>query len=156
MHRQTRPHRTLTAFLAVLALLWSQLALAAYVCPGARHTPGQGPAAAASAVSMAERMAAGEPCAGMAGPGDSAASNNSTSASAQPALCHQHCADAPQSADTAQSPVPTVPVLVAAWPALLLPVGWALGASPPAHRAAQAPRRPPPEPLFLATLRLRV
>jgi hypothetical protein len=160
MHRLTRPHRTLTAFLAVLALLWSQLALAAYACPGAGHAPGIATDAATSRLSMAERMAAGEPCDGMAERGDrhsdTGSESHSNSNSAQSALCHQHCADAPQSADAAQPPVPTLPVLVQAWPAPLLPVAWAVGAPPPAHRAAQAPRRPPPAPLFLATLRLRV
>lgn len=149
MHRQSRPHRSLTAFLAVLALLFSQLALAAYACPGAVHAGAtQDGAASASAMAerMAERMAAGEPC-------DRGASADG---SEQPALCHQHCADAPQSADTAQPTLPTLPALAPAWPAPPRPVLLASGAPPPAHRVAEVALRPPPNPLFLSTLRLRV
>jgi hypothetical protein len=138
MHRLSRPHRSLTAFLAVLALLWSQLALAAYVCPGTGEAPGT--------PTMAERMATGEPCDGVADAGDAG----------QPTLCHQHCADAPQSADTAQLPVPSLPALVQAWPAPLRAATPVTGAEPPASRAAEAAPRPPPNPLFLSTLRLRV
>jgi hypothetical protein len=138
MHRLSRPHRSLTAFLAVLALLWSQLALAAYACPGT------GENSAASA--MSERMAAGEPCDGMTG----------TVEAAQPALCHQHCADAPQSAATAQLPMPMLPMLLQAWPAPWRLVHLALAAPLPAQRSAGVALRPPPNPLFLATSRLRV
>ncbi len=138
MHRLSPPHRSWTAFFAVLALLWSQLALAAYVCPGT------GPAPAAS--TMAERMAAGEPCDGMTGAADAA----------QPALCLQHCADAPQSADTAPATGPSLPALVAVWPALWPSWRLALAAPLPARRSAAAASRPPPNPLFLATSRLRV
>lgn len=142
MHRLARPHRTLTAFLAVLVLMWSQWALAAYACPGGGHAPG----APISPVAMAERMAAGEPCDGMADAGGSD----------QPALCHQHCADAPQSADTAQPPVPALPALLQAWPAPARPLPVALATAPPGQRDAAAALQAPPDPLFLSTLRLRV
>jgi hypothetical protein len=134
-HRLARPQRRWTAIFAVLALLFSQLALAAYVCPGL--------GSAAGATAMAERMAAGEPCDGMVD-------------SAQPVLCHTHCADAPQSADTAPVPVPALPGLLQAWPMPMGPALLAADAQAPARRAADAAPRPPPEPLFLSTLRLRV
>jgi hypothetical protein len=135
MHRLARRQRLCTAVFAVLALLFSQLALAAYACPGA--------GGAAGAATMAERMAAGEPCDGMAD-------------GVQPALCHSHCADAPQSADTASVPTPTAPLLLQAWPMPTVPGLLAVDAQAPARRAAEAAPRPPPEPLFLSTLRLRV
>lgn len=138
MHRLSRHHRTFTAFVAALVLLWSQLALAAYACPGAGNTTAPS--------TMAERMAAGEPCAGLADPIDTP----------QPALCHPHCAGAPESADTAPQPVLAQPALLAAWPAPLLPVVWVEGTPAPGGGSAEAVPRPPPKPLFLATLRLRV
>jgi hypothetical protein len=134
MHRLSRPRRTWTACLAVLVLLWSQLALAAYACPGT------------GAAAMAERMAAGQPCDGMADAGDTA----------QPALCHQHCADASQSADTAQPPVPTLPMMLLAWPAPVRLLPGVPGAVPPVQGVAGTALRPPPNPLFLSTMRLRV
>jgi len=63
-------HRLITTFFVVLSVLFSQLALASYACPG-------------QAGAMAETMAAGEPCEGMD--------------QAQPVLCHQHSAAAAQS-----------------------------------------------------------
>jgi hypothetical protein len=146
MHRASRPHRTLTAFLAVLVLMWSQWALAAFVCPGLGHAAGTAAGASPSSLAMAERMAAGEPCDGMAAGGDNVPS----------ALCQPHCADAPQSADTPPTPGPTLPALVQAWPAPLQPAQEALGTGMPAQCADEATPRGPPKPLFLATLRLRV
>jgi hypothetical protein len=75
---------------------------------------------------------------------------------AQPALCHSHCADAPQSADTAPLPVPALPLLLQVWPVPMGPLLLAADAQAPARRAANAAPRPPPAPLFLSTLRLRV
>jgi hypothetical protein len=120
--------RLLTALVAVLSLLFSQMALASYVCPGMGDT-----------ASMAQMMASGQPCEGMD--------------PVQPVLCHQHGADAPQSFEAIKIPTPTLPMLVQ-----VLVVPLALDATP----AAAAPlgstpeARPPPDPLFLATLRLRV
>ncbi len=146
MHRPSRFHRSLTALLAVLALLWSQLALAVYVCPGVGVRTG--------APTMVERMAAGEPCDGIA---DSVVTGQ-TAQTAQTALCHQHCTNAPQSAGTPQPPLPTLPVLVQAWPVpqSLAPVVSAPDALPAAHKAGTVAPRPPPNPLFLASLRVRV
>ena len=57
-----------TVVFVILSLLFSQLALAAYVCPVEANPAG-----------MAEMMAAGMPCDGVG--------------AAQPGLCHQHGVD---------------------------------------------------------------
>ena len=123
-----RLQRLTTTFFVVLSLLSSQLALANYVCP-----------AQADAVAMAEMMAAGEPCEGMD--------------HAQPVLCHQHSAGAAQSFEAVKLPAASVPMVVQV---LVLPlVLEAVEAE--ALPAASAPEaRPPPDPIFLSTLRLRV
>jgi len=123
-----RLHRCATPFFVVLSLLFSQLALAGYVCPGQ-----------SDAAAMAAMMAAGEPCEGMD--------------PAQPTLCHQHSAGAAQSFEAAKVPAASLPAIVQVLelPVLLEP---ACVTTVPvtAHCEAQAP----PAPLFLATLRLRV
>ena len=117
-----------TTLVVVLSLLFSQLALANYVCPGK-----------ADAAAMAEKMAAGEPCEGMD--------------QAQPVLCHQHSADAAQSFEAVKVPAASLPMVVQV---LVLPlVLEAVEAEAlPATSAPEA--RPPPDPIFLSTLRLRV
>ena len=128
MRRRRTPHRLLTTFFVALSLLFSQLALANYVCPGTNDMS-----------AMAEMMAAGEPCEGMD--------------QAQPVLCHQHAASAAQSFEMIKVATPTMPAIVQ-----VLTVPLALEA----QRAAALPvalaseARPPPDPLFLSTLRLRV
>jgi hypothetical protein len=119
-----------TAFLVVVSLLFSQLALANYVCsPGASET------------GSVMEMASGEPCEGMA------------SDTSQPVLCHQHCADAPQSLDAAKVPTVSLPAVVYV---LTVPVRLE-GAQGVAHgHGAGSNAYPPPEPVFLSTLRLRV
>ena len=121
-------HRLTTTLFVVLSLLFSQLALANYVCPGQGDTAG-----------LAETMAAGEPCEGLD--------------PAQPVLCHQHSAGAAQSFEAVKLPVASLPMVVQV---LLLPlVLEAVEAE--ALPAASAPEaRPPPDPVFLSTLRLRV
>jgi hypothetical protein len=128
MSRRSFPHRLMTTFAVVLSLLFSQLALANYVCP-----------TRADAAAMADAMVAGEPCTGMD--------------EVQPVLCHQYGANATQSFEMAKVATPTppaivqvlvVPVLLDTADAVALP----FGATPQA--------RPPPDPVFLATLRLRV
>jgi hypothetical protein len=119
-----------TTVLVVLALLFSQLALASYICAGAT---GDEPAAM--------EMANGEPCARMVAQAD------------ESALCHQHCADAPQSFDGVKLPSPSLPAVVQV---VVLPLALHVDAR---HTLATAdgglaPR--PPEPVFLSTLRLRV
>lgn len=85
MPRRSSIHRLLTFM--VLSLLFSQLALANYVCPQQSAT-----------AAMAAMMAAGEPCAGMD--------------TEQPVLCHQYGINAPQSAEWAKLPTPSLPAIV--------------------------------------------
>ena len=127
MHRRSI-HRLTTTLFVVLSLLFSQLALANYVCPGQ-----------ADITAMVEMMAAGEPCEGMD--------------QAQPVLCHQHSAGAAQSFEAVKLPAASVPMVVQV---LVLPlVLEAVEAEAlPATSAPEA--RPPPNPIFLSTLRLRV
>jgi len=121
-------HRVTTTFFVVLSLLFSQLALASYVCPG------QGDAEAMAAV-----MAAGEPCEGMD--------------QAQPTLCHQHSTGTVQSFEAIKLPAASQPVVVQV---LELPSVLDAGEAVALPMAATAQARPAPDPLFLSTLRLRV
>ncbi len=128
MLRIARLHRTVTAFFAVAVLLFSQLALATYVCPGA-------PAVEA----MAAMAAAGVPCEGMD--------------AVQPVLCHQYGMSAAQSFEAVKVPTPSLPAVVQVW---VLPAVLPLAGDPDLPGQEGAEPRPPPDPLFLATLRLRV
>ena len=125
-----RPYfpRLATTFFVVFATLFSQLALAAYACP-----------AEAEGAAMAQMMASGEPCEGMD--------------PAQPVLCHQHSAGAAQSFDDVELPVATLPLLVQV---LVLPMAPQAVDAVAVPVAASPEARPPPDPIFLATLRLRV
>jgi len=125
---RTSFHRLSTAFFMVLSLLFSQLALANYVCP-------QQSAAAA----MAEMMAAGEPCAGMD--------------TEQPVLCHQYGVNAPQSAELAKLPTPSLPSIIQV---LEVPAVVDASRASTLTVATALETRPPPDPVFLSTLRLRV
>ncbi|WP_230559056.1 hypothetical protein [Variovorax paradoxus] len=119
----------MTAFLVVLSLLFSQLALASYVCPGA-----------VDAVSTAEMaMAPGEPCEGMD--------------TAQPVLCHQHAADMSLSFEPVKLATPSLPAIVQVLrvPLVMVAQGHALP-----QQARPERQHPPPDPVFLETLRLRV
>jgi hypothetical protein len=121
--------RLSTTCLVVLSLLFSQWALASYVCPG--------PIDAESMAAMV--MTADEPCEAMD--------------QAQPVLCHQHCSAAAQSLEAVKLPVVPLAALVQVLqlPPVLDP------AEPVAVLLAAKPEaRPPPDPLFLTTLRLRV
>ena len=128
MFRNRRRHRFLTALLVVMSLLFSQLALANYVCPGEQDGS-----------AMAQRMAAGEPCQGME--------------SGQTALCQQHATAASQAVDHLKVLTPTLPALAQA---LFLPVLDLAARAPTLPLSAQLEPHPPPGPLFLSTLRLRV
>jgi len=123
------PRRCTTAFFVVLSLLFSQLALASYVCPGAADAGPTGEMA----------MAPGEPCEGMD--------------TAQPVLCHQHAADMSLSFEPVKLATPSLPAIVQVLlvPLVLVAQGHAL---PPQARPER--QHPPPDPVFLATLRLRV
>lgn len=117
-----------TAFFVALSLLVSQLALASYVCPQE-----------ADVEAMTAMMAAGQPCEGMD--------------PQQPALCHQHSADPAKTFEGVKLPAAAQPAVVQ-----LVELPWVLGesearAAPP---SACPEALPPPDPLFLSTLRLRV
>ncbi|KQW37138.1 hypothetical protein [Rhizobacter sp. Root404] len=121
-------HRLTTTFFVVLSLLFSQLALANYVCPGQ-----------ADAAAMAQMMAAGEPCEGMD--------------QAQPVLCHQHSAGAAQSFEVVKLPAASVPMVVQV---LVLPLVLDAVEAEALPATSSPEARPPPDPVFLSTLRLRV
>ena len=125
IRRSTR--RLATACFAALSLLFSQLALASFACPGQ-----------ADALAMLE-MAAGMPCEGMD--------------TEQPALCHQHAANPGKTVEALKLPVISLPLLVCV---LELPRLLAADALRTAPLAAAPEARPPPDPLFLSTLRLRI
>ncbi len=127
MFRHRRPFRCLTGFFLVLSLLFSQLALANYVCPG------QSDRAAMAA------MTAGEPCQGMD--------------DIQPVLCHQHGTGSSQAVEQLKAAAPTLPALVQVL-FLLSPDLSSRALTLPVSGKPEV--RPPPDPLFLSTLRLRV
>ena len=119
--------RRMTSWVMVVALLFSQLALASYVCPGTTASE-----------QMSEKMARGMPC-----DGDDPA---------MPVLCHQHATDASQSFEMAKVAAPSLPVVVQM---LVVPVA-PDRARPLAVPFGERPEaQPPPDPLFLQTLRLR-
>lgn len=126
MHR--RLHRLATTLVVVLSLLFSQLALARYVCPQQ-----------ADIEAMAAMMEAGQPCAG-ADP-------------VQPALCHQHAADPASTFEAVKLPVAGLPAIVQVIERPPL-TGAPAGCIVPATARCEA--QPAPDPLFLSTLRLRV
>ena len=120
--------RCRTAALLVLSLLFSQLALSAYVCP-----------AQAGPAGMAEMMAAGMPCDGA----DPVQAN----------LCHQHGVDLARLFELAQAASPSLPTVIQVLLIPAAPIEPEAGALP---RAATSEAQPPPDPIFLSTLRLRV
>jgi hypothetical protein len=121
-------HRLSITLAVVVSLLFSQLALAGYVCP-----------AEGRAQTMARMMAAGEPCNGMD--------------EIQPLLCHQHCAAAAQSFELVKLPTATLPALLQM---IVLPLEADAGATVDLPTGAMVDARRWPPPVFLATLRLRV
>ena len=124
-----RPVHRLTATLfVVMSLLFSQLAMASYACP-----------AAAGSAAMAEMVASGMPCDGMD--------------QAQPALCHEQATSAPQSIEAVKVPVPSLPMVIQVLQLPLVLDAAEAVAVPPADTPEA---RPPPDPLFLSTRRLRV
>jgi hypothetical protein len=123
-----RLHRIAIATLAVLSLLFSQLALASYVCPQQKAIE-----------TMAAMMEAGQPCEGMD--------------SSQPALCHQHSADPARAPEAVKLPTAAQPAVVQVLELPAVSEASTVGVVV-AFGAPEA--RPPPAPLFLSTLRLRV
>ena len=123
-----RLHRLTTTFLMVLSLLFSQLALASYVCP-----------LDADAEAMAAMMQAGQPCEGMD--------------TQQPALCHEHSANHPKTFEAVKLPAVA---LVAVIQVLELPFALDALEAHAVPAMAWPEVHPPPDPLFLTTLRFRV
>ena len=121
-------HRLTTTFFVVMSLLFSQLALANYVCPEQQDV-----------AAMAEMMASGMPCEGMD--------------TDQPALCAEHSSSALQSFETVKLPTVSVPMVVQV---LELPLELEAAAARAIPAVATPEAQPPPDPLFLSTLRLRV
>lgn len=117
-----------TILFVVLSLLISQLALANYLCPA--EAPPQ---------DMAAMMAAGVPCEEMD--------------RTQPALCHQHAADPGQVVQAPQVMSPTLPALIQV---LVVPAALSATDAVAIPHASTPEAQPPPDPIFLATLRLRV
>jgi hypothetical protein len=110
-------HRIGITFLVMVSLLFSQLALANYICS---TVSGQ--------EQMVMEMASGEPC-------------------------HQHCTNAPQSFEAVKLPTVSLPAVVQI---LLVPVSIDVAAQEADTFAEAGLGQPPPEPVFLSTLRLRV
>jgi hypothetical protein len=123
-----RLHRLTTTFFVVLSLLFSQLALARYVCPQEVNVE-----------AMAAMMEAGQPCDGMD--------------EDQPVLCHQHASDPARTFEAVKLPVVGQPVVAQV---LELPTVLEAEAARVVPPTATSEAQPPPDPLFLSTLRLRV
>lgn len=121
-------HRLRTTLFVVLSLLVSQQALASYLCP-----------AQPDAAAMAAMVEAGLPCSGMD--------------EVQPVLCHQHSADPAKTFEAVKLPAAVQPAVVQV---LELPLVIEARASRAVPAAATSEAQPPPDPLFLSTLRLRV
>jgi hypothetical protein len=123
-----RLHRLTTTFFVVLSLLFSQLALASYVCP-----------LEADAEAMAAMVQAGQPCDG--------------TDTQQPALCHEHSASPAKTFEAVKLPAVA---LVAVVQVLLLPFVLDALEAHAVPATASSEVHPPPDPLFLTTLRFRV
>lgn len=128
MARRLIRHRCLITFLVIMSLLYSQLALASYVCPGEPD-----------AVTMSKMMESDEPCQGMD--------------TVQPVLCFQHSADMSLSFEPVKLTTPSLPAVVqlVVMPLVLVSEGHALP-----QQAVPERQHPPPDPVFLSTRRLRV
>lgn len=124
-----RSHRLATTFFVVLSLLFAQLALARYVCPQQ-----------AGAEAMAAMVQAGVPCQGMD--------------PVQPALCHEHSADPGKAFEAVKLPAAGLPAIVQVIEHPLVFEADAPRGAVPAAGTTEG--QPPPDPLFLSTLRLRV
>ncbi|MGJ7491386.1 hypothetical protein [Variovorax sp. ZT4R33] len=121
-------HCCLTSIFVVVSLLFSQLALAGYVCPGVPDTD-----------AMAEMMATGAPCEGMD--------------TAQPVLCFQHAADMSLSFEPVKLTTPSLPAIVQL---VVMPVALVSESHALPQQAVPEWQHPPPDPVFFATRRLRV
>jgi len=135
-----RTHRLATVIAVVLSLLFSQLALANYVHPAT---------AAVDSDAIEMQMADGAPCPGM----DAMSAAPMQMDKSQPVLCHQQCVNAPQSFEPMKAPAVSLPAIVQV---LLVPLVLDDAKTLRGEFAVLAPPRPPPDPLFLSTGRLRV
>src|SRR4051794_13630851 len=117
MFRNAARRLRITA-VVVLSLLFSQLALASYVCPGEEDV-----------AAMAQMMAAGVPCEGMD--------------PTLPVPCHQHFADAAQSSESAKLPALTAPAVLQV---LLVPLQLEPVQVNDRPRGNLSEARPPPDP----------
>jgi len=124
-----RSHRLTTAFFVVLSLLFSQLALARYVCPQQVDVE-----------AMAAMAQDGVPCQGMD--------------PIQPGLCHEHSAQPGKAFEAVKLPAASQPAVVQVIEHPLVLAEQAVRTLVPP--AATPEGQPPPDPLFLSTLRLRV
>ena len=89
-------HRLLIVLVALVSLLFMQLAVAGYVCPAGM------PGMKAEVTDVSAH--AGMPCAG--------SMSETSKDDVQPALCHAHCHSDQQSADTYQLPdLPVMPAI---------------------------------------------
>jgi len=117
----------MTSLVVVVSLLFAQFAMARYVCPGA-----------ADVHRMIAMKASGTPC-------------DELDAKA-PLLCRQHAIDASQSFEMAKVATPTLPIVVQVVVVARSDVEDS-AAQPFSDRPEE---QPPPDPVFLQTLRLRV
>ena len=109
----------------MVSLLFAQLALAQYICP------------------VGEQAVALEPppC------------HDEGGQQSQPALCHHHCTNAPQSFEPVKVPAATLPAIVQV---LVVPLHIDGVQREAVVFATKGEAQPPPAPVFLSTLRLRV
>ncbi|MEO6743342.1 MAG: hypothetical protein ABIN08_02550 [Caldimonas sp.] len=128
MYRRRFTPRIVMSIMVTISLLFSQFALAQYVCPGTLDIG-----------AMAEMAARGEPCEGMD--------------AVQPVLCHQHIAAPSQSVDPIKPGIPSSPTVIQI---LTLPQVDVAMASTTMPVFVEPEIHPPLDPLFLSTLRLRV
>ena len=125
-----------TTIFVVFALLFSQLALANFVCASQL-------AQVAPLAASAMEMTPGMPCEEMGAGSDKG----------QSVLCHQHCSSAPQSVDLVNAPTVSLPAVLHVFIVALL---FDAGAEESAIHADVGQFRPPPDPIFISTLRVRV
>jgi hypothetical protein len=142
-----RTHRLATVIAVVLSLLFSQLALANYVHPVAAAAASGIDAVAAMDMDM--EMADGAPCPVM----DAMSHAPMRMDKSQPLLCHQQCVNAPQTFEPMKAPVVSLPAVMQV---LLVPMALDIATQQQGEFAALAQPQPPPDPIFLSTLRLRV
>lgn len=117
--RFSRRSRFLPALVALLGLLFAQLAVASYACPGEE------------AMAMARMMDAEAPCCGDA------------VADPEPALCQAHCQQGDRSLDKPPAPSPALAAAALPLPAAAQATGPPIGA-PPGEQASLLARATAP------------